>query len=83
MRELKNTAEVSELCRKSNDPIFVTKNGYSDMVIMSAETFERDYYAAYVRNALAEAETAFAKGERGRDFNEVISELRVKHESRN
>ena len=41
IRDLKNTAAISEMCKKSATPIFVTKNGYNDMVIMSAEVYDR------------------------------------------
>jgi len=40
IKELKNTSEISELCRKSREPIYITKNGYGDMVIMSMEIYE-------------------------------------------
>ena len=40
IKELKNTSEISELCHKSRGPIYVTKNGYGDMVIMSMEIYE-------------------------------------------
>ncbi len=32
IRDLKNTAKISELCRQTDTPIFITKNGYGDMV---------------------------------------------------
>ena len=35
IRDLKNTSQISEICHSSNEPVFVTKNGYGDMVIMS------------------------------------------------
>ena len=38
--ELRNTTEISELCHAKNEPIFITKNGYGDLVIMSMETYE-------------------------------------------
>ena len=38
--ELKNTAEISDMCHKSEEPIYVTKNGYGNMVIMSMENYE-------------------------------------------
>ena len=41
IRDLKNTAAISEMCKKSAAPIYVTKNGYNDMVIMSAEVYDR------------------------------------------
>lgn len=40
IKELKNTSEISDLCHKTNEPIYVTKNGYGDMVIMSIEKYE-------------------------------------------
>lgn len=42
IKDLKNTRERSEMCHKSEDPIFVTKNGYGDMVIMSIEVYEKN-----------------------------------------
>ena len=41
IRDLKNTSEISEKCKASNEPIFVTKNGYGDMVVMSMEVYNR------------------------------------------
>lgn len=41
IRDLKNTAAVSQLCHDTPTPITVTKNGYADMVIMSVEAFDR------------------------------------------
>ena len=39
--ELKNTADISEKCHQKEEPIYVTKNGYGDMVIMSMELYEK------------------------------------------
>lgn len=41
IKELKNTSEISEMCHKTDEPVFITKNGYGDMVIMSIETYEQ------------------------------------------
>jgi len=38
--DLRNTTEISELCHNTSEPIFITKNGYGDMVVMSNETYE-------------------------------------------
>ncbi len=40
INDLKNTSEISDLCHKTDEPIYITKNGYGDMVIMSMEIFE-------------------------------------------
>ena len=41
IKDLKNTSKISDMCHKSNEPIYITKNGYGDMVIMSMEIYER------------------------------------------
>ena len=40
IRELRDTTKMSELCHSTKEPVFITKNGYGDMVIMSLETIE-------------------------------------------
>lgn len=40
IRDLKNTAAVSQMCSESKEPVYITKNGYGDMVIMSMEAYE-------------------------------------------
>ena len=40
IKDLKDTSTISEMCHKIDEPIFVTKNGYGDMVLMSIELFE-------------------------------------------
>ena len=41
IKDLKNTSEISDMCHKTDEPIYITKNGYGDMVIMSMESFEQ------------------------------------------
>ena len=40
IKDLRDTNKISDLCNKSNEPIFITKNGYGDMVVMSIKTYE-------------------------------------------
>ena len=42
IRDLKKTAEISDMCHNSEESIYITKNGYGDMVIMSMETYEKN-----------------------------------------
>jgi prevent-host-death family protein len=42
IRELKNTASISKYVEETNEPVFITKNGYGSMVIMSLEVYERE-----------------------------------------
>lgn len=69
IKELKNTAAISEKCHELNEPIYVTKNGYGDMAIMSMETFE--YYDRVVREVEARQEA------RRREFDETVSDIRA------
>lgn len=41
IKELKNTSEISEACHSAQEPIFITKNGYGDMVLMSMTVYEQ------------------------------------------
>ena len=42
INELKNTKRISKLVEESNEPIFITKNGYGLVVIMRIEVYERE-----------------------------------------
>ena len=53
--DLRNTNEISELCHKKQEPIFITKNGYGDLVVMSIKTYERQMALLGVYQKLAEA----------------------------
>ena len=64
IRDLRNTTEISELAHKMQEPIFITKNGYSDLVVMSAELYERFAQTKKIDQARYEAETEVAEGGR-------------------
>jgi PHD/YefM family antitoxin component YafN of YafNO toxin-antitoxin module len=72
---LRNTTEVSELCHSKQEPIYITKNGYGDMVIMSMETYERQLAMADIFEKLAAAEKQIQNGELLHG-DEVFSRLR-------
>ena len=62
IRDLKNTNEISQKCHSCDEPIFVTKNGYGDMVIMSMATYENAMVLNEVYGKLAQAEQQVADG---------------------
>ena len=39
IKDLRDTSNISKMCHEENEPVFVTKHGYSDLVIMSIDTF--------------------------------------------
>ncbi|MDD2556041.1 MAG: type II toxin-antitoxin system Phd/YefM family antitoxin [Syntrophaceticus sp.] len=77
--DLRNKAnEISELCHKEREPVFITKNGIGDMVVMSIETFERQQALLELYEKLVEAEAEIVNGAVGEDFFDVAKKLRVK-----
>ena len=78
IRDLKNTTAISNLCHEVGEPIFITKNGYGDMVIMSMETFEKSTFTNNLYNKLAIAEEDLKAG-RVSDVDDAISEIREKY----
>ncbi|MDT3699541.1 MAG: type II toxin-antitoxin system Phd/YefM family antitoxin [Thermincola sp.] len=77
--DLRNTNEISELCHKSKEPVFITKNGYGDLVVMSMETYERQMALVEVYKKLAEAESEIANGTPLLEGEEVFRKLRAKY----
>lgn len=41
IRDLKNTVEVERRCAEENGPVFITKNGYSRLVVMDIDYYEK------------------------------------------
>ena len=62
IRDLKNTSEISEMCKNATEPIFITKNGYGDMVIMSMEMYEKKMFLLDAYTKLADAEEQVKQG---------------------
>ena len=77
--DLRNTNEISEICHKQQQPIFITKNGYGDMVIMSMETYEELLSTNHIDKAIFEAESEVEKGAELLDAREALGKLRRKH----
>jgi len=77
--DLRKTTEISELCHQSDEPIFITKNGYGDLVVMSIESYERQLTKTILYSKLAEAEKQVADGMELIDADDVFARLRKKY----
>lgn len=77
--DLRNTNEISELCHAKREPLFITKNGYGDLVVMSIEAYEEMMETARTDTAISEAEREFAAAGELLDAKEALSSLRRKH----
>jgi PHD/YefM family antitoxin component YafN of YafNO toxin-antitoxin module len=78
IKELKNTSEISDMCHKADEPIYITKNGYGDMVIMSMEIYES---AMRKINMYKDIETSEIQIEAGqvKDARTALQEMRAKY----
>lgn len=78
IKELKNTSEISELCHSVSEPVYVTKNGYGDMVIMSMETFEGVTETLKMYQSLMNSEQQIKEG-RVNDARKSLNSVREKY----
>jgi len=75
--DLRNKAnEISELAHKLNEPIFITKNGEGDMVVMSMAQYGQLQLKLELFSKLAVAQAQKASGDKGRTLNQVMKDLR-------
>ena len=76
--DLKRTSEISEYCHGIDEPVFITKNGCSDLVIMSVETYEREMFRQEVYLKLAEAEGEYLSGVPTASSTDFMQKMRNK-----
>ncbi|MEW6247105.1 MAG: type II toxin-antitoxin system Phd/YefM family antitoxin [Nitrospirota bacterium] len=75
--DLRNKAnQLSALVHESREPVFITKNGEGDMVLMSLAQYAELQRKLELYGKLAAAEARVAAGERGRPLSQVMKTLR-------
>ncbi|MFA6941316.1 MAG: type II toxin-antitoxin system Phd/YefM family antitoxin [Clostridiaceae bacterium] len=57
--DLRNTNDISDACHAVNEHVFITKNGYGDMIVMSIETYEQIAENHRIDDAIAESEAEY------------------------
>ena len=78
IKDLKNTSRISELCHESQEPIYVTKNGYGDMVIMSMEIYERTMRQINMYQEIEISERQIVMGQT-KDARTSLAKMRQKY----
>lgn len=76
--DLRNTTEISELCHSLNEPIFITKNGYGDLVVMSNEAYERQQTLLEIYQKLLIAQQQISSGETD-DGETILEKMKGKY----
>ena len=79
IKDLRNTNEISAMAHKEREPIFITKNGYSDLVIMSSELYDSFAKENRIDNAIFNAEKEFSETGMSVDAEAAFSELEKKY----
>jgi len=68
--------DISKEIHKTNEPVFLTKNGRGDMVVMSIEAYEQNLFESEIYVKLKEAEFQAESTKKRYTHEEVMSELR-------
>ena len=77
--DLRNKSlEISKLVHKSKEPIFITRKGEGDMVVMSMEHYDKLRFKLDLYQKLGEAEASYAAGDRGRPTADIMKDIRKK-----
>ena len=79
MTDLLNTTEISDICHAKREPIFITKNGYGDLVVMSIEAYEDLIDTASIDAAIGKAESEYARTQESHEARSALASLRRKH----
>lgn len=73
-----NFADISRIVHETKEPVFLTKNGYGDMVVMSMEAYERKLFESEIYFKLKEAELEAKSTDKRFSHEEVFNELRAR-----
>lgn len=70
-----NYNEIAELCRGTHAPVYLTKNGEGDLVVMDIESFTRREKMLALREQLLSVEEDRLAGRKGCTIDELDSYL--------
>ena len=73
-----NYNEIAELCKKTEEPVFLTKNGEGDLVVMDIATYNRREKMLHLREELLSVEEDRLRGIAGYSLHELTNMLKNK-----
>jgi len=68
-------SDISKIVHRSKEPVFLTKNGRSEMVVMSIDAYEQNLFETEIYLMLKEAEYQAESKKKRYSHKEVITEL--------
>lgn len=81
LRNKSNT--ISDIVHDTNEPVFITRNGEGDMVVVSMAQYSQLQLKIKLTDMISAAQADYVKGDRGRNLNDVFSDLRSMLNERN
>lgn len=79
IKDLRNTSEISDMAHKTQEPIFITKNGYSDLVVMSSELYDKFAKINRIDQAIFESEKEMEEDGISIDLDKAFEKLNRKY----
>ena len=74
-----NFNQISEICHKDDQPVYITKNGKGDLVVTSHKYFEKLQARLELYEKLAVAEAQVENGEANITHDQLFNELRSRY----
>ena len=72
-----NFADISRIVHETEQPVFLTKNGYGDMVVLSMEAFEKLQFESEVYFKLQEAEREAEINKERFSSKDILRDMRL------
>ena len=69
-------SEISDYCKQTGEPVYLTKNGDGDLVVMSIEAYRKKEEVLKVKEKLLEAKLARVNGVKGYTIDELDSAIK-------
>lgn len=75
--DLRNKSNaISQLAHESNEPIFITKNGEGDLVLLSIQEYRKLQRRLDLYEKLSVAQAQYNAGEKGKSYQEILKTAR-------
>ena len=70
-------ADISKAVHETGEPLFLTKNGYGDMVVLSMEAFEKLYFESEIYFKLQEAEREAELTDKRFSSKDILNDMKA------
>ncbi|MDR1452943.1 MAG: type II toxin-antitoxin system Phd/YefM family antitoxin [Candidatus Margulisbacteria bacterium] len=74
-----NTTKIARLAHAESEAIYITKNGYADLVVLSVEEYERHLAKLEVYEKLAASQAEVVSGQKLLPLEEVFAKYKAQY----